>query len=79
MKQRRSLFDCFNAKVHGEHIYCAKGHKLMKLSFQDHTVSIKRLQRGDPLELEACQNCPDFSSMGGPVLPEDRGWLGGLK
>ena len=74
MKQRKSLLECFNAKVLGDHIYCAKGHKLMNLS-GDGTIHIRRLERGDTLALGICQKCVDFICMGEPVLLEDKGWL----
>lgn len=67
---RRSLYQCFNARVFDGHIYCARGYKLVKYG----QINIERLQRGSPLELTICQNCPDFDYMGEPTAREDRGW-----
>ena len=69
--EKRSLYECFNAKVLGDRIYCAKGHIFSKSG----EVNINRLARGTPLEMSVCQGCPDFDEMGPPVLPEDRGWF----
>ena len=71
---KRSLYQCFQAKVLGDRIRCDKGHSLARTK-GDGTIDIVQLMRGGPLELTVCQECPDFSSMGGPVAPEDRGWL----
>jgi hypothetical protein len=71
---KRSLYDCFLAKVNGERIYCAAGYKLG--SSGDGDVHINRLVRGQPLVFAACQNCGEFDQMdGGPVVPSERGWL----
>lgn len=66
---KRSLLQCFNARTFNRSIFCSKGHEF------PWTISYLSLERGDPLELTVCQQCPDFSYMGEPVLPTDRGWL----
>ena len=73
MAEKRSLYQCFNAKVHEDCIYCAKGHKLWHSS-SNGTISIHRLGRGQPLELTVCQSCPDYDEMGEPVPANERGW-----
>jgi len=73
MPNRRSLYTCFNPKVEGNIIVCAAGHKLT--SGYARNFSILPLQRGAPLELTVCATCPDYSCMGDPVLPADRGWF----
>lgn len=70
-KQKRSLYQCFHAKVKGDIIYCKKGHQL-----HPHNVYLLRLIRGSPLELEVCQSCEDYDKMGPPVPPAERGWEG---
>jgi len=73
-KEKRSLYDCFQAKVKGDRIYCTKGHKFE--TSPDGSSAISRLVRGQPLEFTTCQDCPDFEQMdGGKVLKEDRGWM----
>jgi len=69
----RSLYQCFNARVLGERIHCVKGHILA--TAKDGTTPVVRLARGQPLELKICQGCPDYDEMGGPVPPEERGWV----
>lgn len=79
--EKRSLYDCLQAKVKGDRIHCAKGHCLSKameksLLVIPGSLAIKRLIRGNPLEFEVCQDCPDFDQMdGGKVGPQDRGWV----
>jgi len=68
---KRSLYQCFQAKVKGDRIFCAKGHDLSKMTGD---IAVTRLVRGEPLELAVCQDCNDYDEMGGPVAPEDRGW-----
>jgi len=78
--EKRSLYDCLHAKVEGDRIFCFKGHCLNKGTENSKLVipgslSITMLIRGQPLEMDVCQNCPDFDRMdGGKVQPEDRGW-----
>ena len=69
----RSLYQCFNARVKTDKICCANGWPLGVR--KDGTIDLIRLMRGDPLECSGCQECVDFDCMGGPVAPEDRGWI----
>ena len=69
--RKRSLYECFNARVSGLWIYCAEGHPLQSGSLKLH---IRRLERGDPLALHACQKCPDFDEICPPLSKEERGW-----
>ena len=79
--EKRSLYDCLQAKVQGDRIYCFKGHCLSKATENSKLVipgslNITTLARGNPLEFEVCQDCPDFDQMdGGRVQPQDRGWM----
>ena len=67
-EEKRSLYQCLNAKVKGKRLYCSKGHE-----FSLH-ASILALARGAPLELSCCQNCEDYDEMGPPVPAGERGW-----
>ena len=69
---KRSLYQCFNAKVLSSELYCSKGHPFPLPN--PGRIHIRALFRGKPLELVCCQSCPDFDEMGGPVKKEDRGW-----
>jgi hypothetical protein len=73
-KKTRSLYQCSHARVRGERILCCKGHTLLK-AMEGNGVDIKRLARGEPLIFRACQDCPDFDSMGPPVPKSERGWV----
>ncbi len=67
-KQGRSLYQCFNAKVKGEKVSCAK----------EHDIGLNRyraLSRGAPLIITQCQTCLDYDEMGEPVEKADRGWV----
>ena len=68
IKLKRSLYQCYNARVRGEQIYCSKGHKFPSVA------SYQSLIRGAPLELSCCQNCEDYDEMGPPVPAGERGW-----
>lgn len=70
---KRTLYDCFNAKVKGNTIYCAKGYSLGKKPTG--MIETTRLARGAPLVYVVCQNCPDYSEIGPPIPREERGWL----
>ena len=70
---RRTLYECLHAKVKIDRIYCAKMYPLSSVNI-DRTLIITKLIRGEPLSLTICQECKDFSSMGDPVLKEDKGW-----
>ena len=69
---KRSLYQCFNAKTGPAKIYCDAGYRLSKRN--DKAISMLKLERGDPLEIDICQDCPDYDEMGGSVEKEDRGW-----
>ena len=69
----RSLYQCFNTKVLGDRIRCAKGHALSKTR-GDGTIGVVQLARGEPLELTVCQMCPDYDEMGPPIPAHQRGW-----
>lgn len=72
MPDSNSLYDCFQAKVISKKVLCDKGHVL---SGAWGSVSIIRVQRGDPLRLAACQGCKDYLEMdGGPVPGNEKGW-----
>ena len=67
----RSLLQCYHAKGFRTEIYCKKGHKLGSTG----TLEYERLERGDPLECIACQNCQDFDYLGKPIPAKYRGWI----
>jgi len=67
---KRSLYQCFHARVRGDEICCAKGHELVP----GMRMSIQRLIRGTPLELTCCQKCEDYDEMGPPIPKNERGW-----
>jgi len=73
MKNKRSLYQCLNAKVLNDRIYCNKGYKLRKT--EDGGLNIKRLARGAPLKFLICQDCPDYDEMGPPIPEGERGWV----
>jgi hypothetical protein len=66
----RSLYQCFNAKVKGVMIHCARGHRLSSAGI----LSLSELQAGKPLVMEMCQSCPDYDEVGPPISRCDRGW-----
>lgn len=72
---KRNLYQCLNAKVLGDKIYCAKGHALFPHSDLPLVENIKRLIRGAPLELSSCQDCPDYLEMGPSIPKGERGWI----
>jgi len=69
---KRSLYQCFNARVKGNRIYCSKGHRLGKA--KDGHLPLVKLARGTPLEISTCQACTDYDEMGPPVPREEQGW-----
>lgn len=72
-EEKRSLYDCLEAKVKDDRIRCAKGHALKATS--DGCVPIISLKRGMSLNYAPCQNCPDFNPHDGPCVAEkDKGW-----
>ena len=68
--RKRQLYQCFNAKVGIEHIYCSEGHELPPAA-----RALRCLERGDPLEPTVCQKCNDYDKMGPPLYKADRGWI----
>ena len=70
---KRSLYMCFNAKVLNNSIHCAKGYALNKRR-KDGAINILALIRGEPLELQCCEECDDYDEMGEALVPEVRGW-----
>lgn len=73
MKQERSLYQCGEARVRCDEIYCHAGRILEERS-ELGTIHIRRLANGNPLELEICQECPYFSYVGEPIPASERGW-----
>lgn len=73
MSKKRSLFQCFNARVITPDIVCSKGHPLSTKNKP--TIATQRLISGNPLEPNICQKCKDYDEMGPPVPVKDRGWL----
>ena len=71
-KKKRTLYECFNAKVDTKHIYCSKGYPLTPEHANLHPV---HLEKGEPLAPKICQQCINFDRMGPPVPEEERGWL----
>lgn len=69
----RSLYQCFHAKVIGEKVHCAKGHKLPSNAGAFSTYWA--LAHGAPLIMSCCQNCNDYDEMGPPIPANERGWL----
>lgn len=72
--KKRTLYECFNARVLGEAIRCSMGHPFSTLPGNGH-IDIDRLIRGKRLAFKVCQGCPDFDWMGPPVPPNERGWI----
>lgn len=73
-ERKRSLYQCFSARVLFKRIYCAAGHRLSEVCL-DGTINIERLVRGKPLVLPICQGCQDYHEMGPPIPKEERGWI----
>ncbi|MDO8687253.1 MAG: hypothetical protein Q7K41_01555 [Dehalococcoidales bacterium] len=72
-KKKRTLYQCFNAKVDMKRIRCGKGYPLSpERVYLDHV----QLENGEPLAPKICQQCDHFDSMGPPVPLEERGWHG---
>lgn len=67
MEEKISLYECENAHVSGQKIYCTKGHELRNASYM-------KLSYGHPLVCSGCQSCVDFSRNGPAVAREDMGW-----
>lgn len=71
-KKKRTLYECFNAKVDTKRIYCSKGYPLTPEQANLHPM---HLEKGEPLAPKICQQCINFDRMGPPVPEEERGWL----
>ena len=71
-KKKRTLYECFNAKVDTKRIYCSKGYPLTLEQVNLHPM---HLEKGEPLAPKICQQCINFDRMGPPVPEEERGWL----
>ena len=74
MSNKRSLYQCYHAKVKADRIVCDRGHSISTREIGDGSVGIVRLARGVPLTYTSCQDCADYLEMGPPVAKEDRGW-----
>ena len=75
-RSRLSLYQCGNARCCQGGIYCARLHSIT--SNGEGYISMYRLERGDRLEINTCQNCKDWDyddEYRKPVMAEDRGWL----
>jgi len=70
----RTLYECSHARVYGNRIYCDKGYRLSGVS-RDGSLDLDWLERGRPLAMAVCQDCPDFDYMGTPVPNSEKGWL----
>ena len=74
--QKRSLYQCFHAKVGGKFIYCEKEHPIHNAGIiKDNMLPIQHLQKGNPLEFSICQNCEDYLELGLPLPKSERGWI----
>jgi hypothetical protein len=69
--QKRSLYQCSNARVKEGRIYCARG---IPLPGSGGIIHIRSLISGKPLEFGVCQQCESYDEMGPPVPVDDRGW-----
>jgi len=72
--KKRTLYECYHARVKGSRICCEKGY-VFSLKSDNGGLDVKRLARGDPMVLAVCQDCSDFDSMGPPIPEEERGWV----
>jgi hypothetical protein len=70
-KNKRTLYECFNAKVSGKDIYCEEGYALGK---GEGSLDQSRLEQGEKLAPKICQQCAEFDSMGPPVPADEKGW-----
>ena len=69
-----SLYECGNARVSGDKIYCSKGH-ILDTRVKDGMVNIQRLVRGSKLIFKSCKGCEDLDCMGKPIPKKERGWI----
>ena len=63
-----SLYECANAHVKGQRIYCKENHVLKGATYT-------RLAKGCPLVCAECQGCNVIDRIGAPLEREDRGWF----
>ena len=70
--KKRSLYQCYEAKVLGDRVYCKCGYRL---GVKQQSINVERLARGDALQLPCCQDCADYNEMGDPIKPNERGWI----
>ncbi len=75
IKERRSLYQCGNAKVKNKRIVCVAGHKLkVAHGAADGSLNWLGLVRGEALVCQVCQDCPDFDCWGEQIPKEERGF-----
>ncbi len=74
MKKKKTLYECSQARVKGERIYCNNGY-LLSPQLGDGTLHIRHLAEGKQLAPKVCQQCGDFDSMGPPIPEEEKGWI----
>lgn len=72
--KKKSLYECSNARVAGDRVYCRRGHILSDKS-DDGRLDARRLARGEPLVLDLCQTCPNFDRNGPPLPDSEKGWI----
>ena len=70
---KRTLYECLNAKVYDSRIKCR--HQFLSSASYDGSLTLLLLEKGDPLVMAVCQDCPDFISMGEPVPEKEKGWI----
>ncbi|KKK96061.1 hypothetical protein LCGC14_2666550 [marine sediment metagenome] len=69
---KRTLYDCYNARVVGPQLACSRGHQF-SVGGAKGTIPAHKLEYGSPLAIRECQGCPDFDQMDGGKVTE-RGW-----
>ncbi len=71
-KTKRTLYECGQAKVRGQRIYCSQGMALSREG--DGSLDIQYLAEGHSLIMAVCQTCTEFTRMGQPIAEKERGW-----
>ena len=71
-KTKRTLYECGQAKVKSQRIYCAKGIALSREG--DGSLDIRYLAEGHSLIMAVCQTCSEFKRIGRPIAEKERGW-----
>ena len=74
IKKKRTLYECANARVKGQKIYCRRGYPLSRAK-ADGRLDIRWLAEGHQLSMAVCQHCGDFSRLGMAMAEDQRGWL----